>query len=354
MFALIIGVLFSFMLSLVSLPILMKIAETNSLFVPKGYRHVHHANISSLGGIAIFISSTLAFVLFSDIVNYPDYKYILSSAILMFAIGIRDDLYSIRAHYKLIGQIAAVSLLVAFAGVQIEFIRHFIDGNIGIYADIILSIAIMVVIINAYNLIDGIDMLAALVGIIILGSLGVWFSVVGQIDYGLALLTISSALVAFMIFNYSPAKIFMGDTGTLTIALIMSISLVKFEEINHLISSPYIIHNAPAISFAFISLISFDLFRVAFIRLSRNIHVFTADKNHIHHLLLRLGYSHNKTAYIIASFIILQLAVSLIADRVVNGNFQIIAINIALIITFYTIIYRLLKAKSNKTKVANL
>ncbi len=351
MFTLIIGILFSFTFSLISLPILIKIAETNKLFVPKNYRRIHNSEISALGGIAIFASSTIGFVLFSDLVNYPDYKYILSSGILMFAIGIRDDLYNIKAIYKLIGQIAAVSLLVAFAGVRIEFLQHFIDGQNGVIADTIFTIGIMVLIINAYNLIDGIDMLAASVGTVILGSLGLWFYLMGQYDFSLAFLAIAGSLFAFMIFNYSPAKIFMGDTGTLTIGLIMSIGLIKFEEISHLVNNQYSLHSAPGISFALISLISFDLIRVATMRMFKGISIFRADKTHIHHILLQLGLSHNAISLIISAFIIIQVTISIFADSQNVSNLGIIVINALLILTFYTIIFYLFNRKaSNKSK----
>lgn len=339
MFTLIIGILFSFTLSLISLPILIKIAESNKLFVPKNYRRIHNSEISALGGIAIFASSTIGFVLFSDLVNYPDYKYILSSGILMFVIGIRDDLYNIKAIYKLIGQTVAVSLLVAFAGVRIEFLQHFIEGQNGVIADIIVTIGIMILIINAYNLIDGIDMLAASVGTVILGSLGVWFYLMGQFDFSLAFLAIAGSLLAFMIFNYSPAKIFMGDTGTLTIGLIMSIGLIKFEEISQLGNNEYSLHSAPGISFALISLIIFDLLRVASLRMYNGISIFRADKTHIHHILLQLGLSHNIISLIISAFIILQVITSVFADSQNISNLGIIVINTLLILTFYTIIF---------------
>ena len=346
MYELLIGIIFSFSLTLVTLPILMKIAETNKLFVPKGYRHVHTTDVSSLGGISLFGSSIISFFLFSDLVNYPDYRFILGSGILMFTIGLRDDLYDIKPKVKLIGQLVAVSLLVIFAGVRIQFLTHFVDGTFGELLDIILSISIMVLVINAYNLIDGIDMLAASVGIVILGSLGTYFLLVDQFDYSLALLTITSALTAFLFFNYCPAKIFMGDTGTLSIGLIMSISLIKLEEISHISDNPLTIHSAPGISFALISLISFDLLRVAFIRYRKGTSIFIADKRHIHHIFLNMGLKPNFISLIISGFIAFQLLLSLIADYLYYNSFIIIGMNMLLIIGFYAIIFKLNNIKT--------
>lgn len=347
MYEFFIGIVFSFTLTVILLPILIKVAETNNLFVPTGYRHIHTSKVSALGGIAIFASSTLSFLLFSDLVNFPEYKYILSSGILMFTIGVRDDLYNIKPKTKLIGQIAAITLLVAFAGVRIQFFIHFFDSNLGLPLDILLSIIIMTTIINAYNLIDGIDMLAASVGIVILGSLGGYFYLVNQFDFSLALLSIVSSLFAFMIFNRAPAKIFMGDTGTLSIGLIMSISLIKLEEISHLSNSTITVNSAPGISFALISLISFDLLRVAILRIKKGEPIFKADKKHIHHILLVLGLKSNIISLIISSFIIFQLVISLIADKNNFHSFSIIAINTMLIFTFYAIIFKLYTKKNS-------
>ena len=341
MYELLIGITFSFILTIISLPILIKVAESNNLFVPKGYRHVHTSNVSALGGISIFMSSTFAFIIFSDLVNYPDYKYILSSGLLMFVIGIRDDLYNIKPLIKLLGQLTAITLLVGYAGVRIQFIIHFIDGSYGVIADSIITILIMVAIINAYNLIDGIDMLAASIGMVILGSMGIYFFLVNQTDYSLALLSIATALLAFMAFNYYPAKIFMGDTGTLTIGLIMSISLIKLEEVSYLVDSPYTIHSAPGISFALISLILFDLIKVALQRMVKGISIFKADKSHIHHTLLSLGLKPTLISALLSGFIILQLLISVILDKLNYNNITIILTNTALIITFYLIIYKI-------------
>jgi len=348
----IIGILFSFIITLMGLPLLIRFAESNKLFVPNDYRRTHTSKVSALGGIVIFVSASLSFLLFSDLINFPDYRFIISSGILMFILGFYDDLNEVKPEIKLLGQTVAISLLVIFADVRIEFLQHSFNLHIGIWADTILTIIIMLAIINAYNFIDGIDMLAAMLGFIIMGILGIWFFAVDQYDYSLALLTLSASLLAFMIYNHSPAKIFMGDTGTMTIGLIMALSLIKFDMINSIILSPYSFVNAPGIAFSFVSLLLFDLVRVSVSRIIKGKSPFHADNNHIHHLFVRMGINHNTISMIIGFAVIAQIVLSIILDSYINSNFIIILINIAYLLLFYSIVFMALpKNKYNKMEV---
>jgi len=312
--------------------------------VPKNYRRIHNSEVSALGGGVIFVSASISFMLFSDIINFPDYRFIISSGVLMFFLGFYDDLNEVKPETKLLGQIVAVSLLVVFADVRIEFLQHFFGPNVGLWADTILTIILMITMINSYNFIDGIDMLAALLGVIIMGVLGVWFFMANQYDYSLALLTLSSSLLAFMAFNYSPARIFMGDTGTMTIGLIMAVSLIKFDSINDIIEGNIHVNSAPGIAFAFIALITLDLLRVSFYRIIKGKYPFTADKNHIHHLFLRMGISQNKASIIIASVVFVQIIMSFYLDMFLFSNISIIIINLMYLLTFYMLVFIKLRA----------
>lgn len=344
---LIIGVIFSYILTLVFLPIVINFAKANKLFVPQSYRRIHHSKVSALGGLVIFISSTLSFILFSDLVNYPDYRMIISSAFLMFALGLRDDLFEMKPLYKLLGQLLAVIIVVAFANVKVDFIQHYFDGNMANLLDILLSIVIVLAIINAYNMIDGIDMLAAIVGFVILSFLGVWFFIVQQFDYSLALLSLSASLLAFMIFNYSPAKIFMGDTGTMTIALIMSVSLMQFDNINSMIIGTGKFNHAYAIVVSLISLIIIDMLRVAFYRLYRHKSPMRGDKTHIHHILYYLGWSSPKISFVLGALISFQIATSVLFDKFCS-SIVIIAYNVLIIAVFYAFIFGYLLPRNRK------
>ncbi len=333
------GILFSFIITLIGLPFVIRVAESIGLFVPRNYRRINNSRVSALGGLVIFLSASVGFILFSDLINFPDYRFIISSGVLMFFLGFYDDLNEVKPEVKLLGQLIAVSLLVVFADVRIEFLQHFLSSSLGLMADSVLTILLMITIINAYNFIDGIDMLAALLGVIIMGTLGIWFFMAKQYDYSLALFTLSSSLFAFMAFNHSPAKIFMGDTGTMTIGLIMSVTLINFDSINDIIIGDIHVHSAPGIAFSFIALMSVDLFRVSIKRVLNGSHPFIADRNHIHHLFLRMGISQNKTSIIIASVVFIQIIMSFYLDKFLLSNLIIIIANLILLLTFYMLVF---------------
>ncbi len=338
------GFSFSFVLTLLMLPPLIRVAKVRGLFVPINYRKVHKDQVSALGGLAIFSSVLISFLLFVDAVNFPDIRYVTATGLLMFFVGLRDDFIPVRASIKLLSQLIAVIVLVFFAEIRIEFVSHWFDGYMGTFLDALLSIFLMLWVINSFNFIDGIDLLASLYAFIVFIILGIWFLLVDQFDYSLLLLSLSGAFMAFMIFNYSPSKIFMGDTGTLSVGLLLAITLLKFDEINSMIiDSPYQFHSAPAIVFGFVSIPFVDSARVVIIRLSRGVSPFKGDKNHIHHLFLRLGWKQNQVAFLIGSIVIFIIIINFALDFLLWSNRSIILIDLGVISAVYSLIYFALK-----------
>lgn len=173
---------------------------------------------------------------------------------------------------------------------------HTMGGFLGIYdlqpvAAEVFSVVTFVVIINAYNLIDGIDGLAGSLTFLLTGSFAVFFAI--NLDWAYACLAISlcGAMGAFLIFNYPPAKIFMGDTGSLTAGLVIGCLTLHF--IAEGPTSPvWSVESAPALGFALLFVPLFDTLRVFSYRIFHGVSPFTPDRNHIHHILLRFGWSH--------------------------------------------------------------
>jgi UDP-N-acetylmuramyl pentapeptide phosphotransferase/UDP-N-acetylglucosamine-1-phosphate transferase len=327
---------FSFVLTLLLLPPLIRLANDRKLFVPKHYRKVHTNEVSALGGLAIFSSVLISFLLFVDAVNFPDIRYVTATGLLMFFVGIRDDFQPLSVRVKLISQLLAVLVLVFFAQIQIDFFRHSIDGQLGIALDYFATVFLMLWVINSFNFIDGIDLLASLYAFIVFMILGIWFLLAMQYDYSLLLLSLSGSFLAFMIFNYSPSKIFMGDTGTLSVGLLMAITLLKFDDVNALISSsPYSLNSAPGIAFGFIAIPFVDSARVAIVRIARGVSPFKGDKNHIHHLFLRLGWSQNHTAFFIGGITLMIIVLNFILDHFKWGSWSIISLDLAIIALIY-------------------
>lgn len=342
------GFAFSLVLTLLMLPPLIRMAKVRGLFVPTNYRKVHKEQVSALGGLAIFTSVLISFLLFVDTINFPDVRYVTATTLLMFFVGLRDDFHPVSVKVKLISQLLAVLVLVLFADIRIDFLSDIFDGSLGVVLDILLTVFLMLWIINSFNFIDGIDLLASLYAFIVFVVLGVWFLLTDQFDYSLLLLSLSGAFLAFMIFNYSPSKIFMGDTGTLSVGLLMAITLLKFDDVNTLISgSPYQFHSAPGLAFGFIAVPFIDSARVAIIRISRGVSPFKADKNHIHHLFLRLGWKHNKVALFLGLVFIIILSINFVLDHFYISSWGIILVDISLILIMYALLYRVLKTKKD-------
>jgi UDP-N-acetylmuramyl pentapeptide phosphotransferase/UDP-N-acetylglucosamine-1-phosphate transferase len=171
------------------------------------------------------------------------------------------------------------------------------NGFLGVYeiphiTSIILSIFTIIVITNSFNLIDGVDGLAGSLGLLTTLVFGAYFYYAGQLTYAVMAFALAGSTIGFLIYNFSPAKIFMGDTGSLLLGLINSILVIKF--INMAGSPiPYLhIDSAPAIGFSILMIPLFDTLRVFGLRILDRRSPFSPDRTHVHHFLLDLGLSH--------------------------------------------------------------
>ena len=165
----------------------------------------------------------------------------------------------------------------------------------------VLSIFVVIVVTNAFNLIDGLDGLAGTIAVICLVFFGVWFTLVGERFTPILIFSMLGAILAFLSFNWQPAKIFMGDTGALILGFLFSILAISFMEVNyHLEENNMYKFGAPisvAISVIIIPLC--DTLRIFIIRFSKLKSPFKADKSHIHHALVRMGLKHYQTTLVL-------------------------------------------------------
>ncbi|GAB1451598.1 MraY family glycosyltransferase [Draconibacterium sp.] len=320
----------SFMLVMISIPSIIRVAHAKHLFEPFSARKVHTKVVPPMGGVAIFIGFTISSIIATDGISFDALKYIIASVIIMFFIGLKDDLMDISAKKKLIIQVFAAIILIALGNVRFTNM-HGILGftDIGFGASLILSLFAMVVIINAFNLIDGIDGLASGLAILAASTFGSWFYLSGHPQFAILSFALVGSLVGFFIYNVfgKRNKLFMGDTGSLIIGLIISALVVKFNEFNINNTVPYAISAAPALSFAIIIVPLIDTLRVMTIRISNKKSPFAADKNHIHHRLLKLVKSHFKVTMIIVAANAFIIAFAILLNFLsLNVNFQFILI----------------------------
>jgi UDP-N-acetylmuramyl pentapeptide phosphotransferase/UDP-N-acetylglucosamine-1-phosphate transferase len=205
-------------------------------------------------------------------------------------------------------------------GIFAGFIFGFLIGVNGYMHSVsyFTTVFIIVLVINAVNLIDGIDGLAASVGIIASLFFGVWFIL--SEDYGFAAMAAAllGSLIVFLFYNLSNGrmKIFMGDTGSIVIGFTLVVMAIRFNELDAAGRSFIDLASTPSVSIAVLIIPLYDTLRVILLRFKNHQSVFTADTRHIHHMMLRLGFSHKRATLYISIFNILIIAMALLLDGI--------------------------------------
>jgi UDP-N-acetylmuramyl pentapeptide phosphotransferase/UDP-N-acetylglucosamine-1-phosphate transferase len=292
---LIAGFLSALIITYVSVPTIIKISDYKQLYAFANERTSHTAQTPTLGGLAVFAGFTLAVIIFSHRDAAPELAYILGALITIFFIGLKDDILVIDPRKKLLGQILA-SMIVIWLGrfLLSDFHHVFGIGKVSFMISLIFTLFVFLVIINGFNLIDGIDGLASGIGFLASAFYGTWFILAGSINYAILSLSLAGALISFFRFNVfgKKNKIFLGDTGSMIIGFIIAVLTVKFLESNLTVSSKFRLGSAPAVAISLLIVPFFDTLRIVFLRLKSGKSPFRADHNHIHHILLTGGHSH--------------------------------------------------------------
>ncbi len=303
----------SFLFSALSIPPIVKIAKKNNLLVYPNHRDSHKGGIPRLGGLAIFIAIVFSLIFFSGINTVIYFRSILTAIIILFFIGLLDDLDNIISWKKLIWEIIAASLVI-FGGNM-----YFTDlyGFMGIHRlyyipAVLISILVYISVINAFNLVDGIDGLASGLCIQIGLFFGIFFYISGDNNFAVTTAIVTGATFGFYLFNvYSKQyKIFMGDSGSLVLGFLIGLMVWRFCSLNLVPSNGYHIQAAPAVAMGFLTIPLFDTLRVMTLRIWRKKSPFVADRQHVHHILLDLGFSH---AGVRRTLILFNIAMSLLA-----------------------------------------
>ena len=313
----------SFLIGLLVLPILIKFLRKIRFGDIPGGRKIHDQFTPSMGGIAILSSFFFSLVIWGMVDGRINEIWFLLAGIgIVFLVGLSDDIVDLRAYYKLIGQIVAAFIVVNFGQVRIESFYGFLGvGVLPEYFSFILSIVVLLAASNAFNLIDGIDGLAGMVSSIALLFLGLWFGWNGLDSYSLISFALLGATLSFLIFNWQPAKIFMGDTGALTLGFAIGALVMVFFKSNESVSPEFFgkLNSPFTMGIALMIYPLFDTVRVFVRRIVNGNHPMKADKGHIHHFLLRSGMSHQKVTLVISSLqlslVVLGIALSALEDN---------------------------------------
>lgn len=340
----------SFVLTLVIIPTIRSIAIKVNFVDKPNYRKVHLTPIPLVGGISI----AMAFIVMIVVSNYRltflrEYLSIFASAFVLLIVGVIDDKKEVSAKYKLIIQLL-LALTIALSGTRITSLF----GLFGIYEIVVwqqyaITVLLITGVVNAFNLMDGIDGLIGMLSL--LGFTIFFFTALYFKDYGLALSSIIfiGAVLGFLRFNLSSVKIFMGDSGSLFIGFILITEAIKFLQKyesakNHPVSYTVLL------LILFFSIPVLDSLRVYMGRIKKGNSPFSADKSHLHHLFLGIGFSHKKTTLMIG----LLFAFLLLFVSAMNSFLSLTMILLASILLFTMIIRCLLMLNSLSQWTARL
>ncbi|GBF12297.1 MraY family glycosyltransferase [Tepidibacillus sp. HK-1] len=278
-------------LSILLTPIIKKIAIKIGAVDHPNARKVHTKVMPRMGGVAIFLATTIGIILFANETEEPLFWILLGSLVIVIT-GIIDDIKPLSAKTKLVFQIIAAAIVVS-GGVKIQFITVPVFYKI-IYLgewSWLVSILWIVGITNALNLIDGLDGLAAGVSSIALSTIFIMSLIMGNTMVAIITLVLLGATIGFLFFNFYPAQIFMGDSGSLYLGFFLStLSILGFKNItvvSYLI--PIVILGVPI----------FDTIFAIIRRFRLKLPITAPDKKHLHHCLIDMGFSHRKTVLII-------------------------------------------------------
>ncbi len=354
MFSVLLSFITAFILTFFLIPSIIKIAIKKRLFDSPNVRSSHSVNTPSLGGLGIFAGFVFSVFYWIPSEALGSLQYILCSLILITLIGIKDDIIPIQFYKKFIGQIVIAIILIYKAKVQItNFYGLFGVEELDAWVSYILSILVIILIINSFNLIDGINGLAGSIGLIISLIFGIWFFLIDRIELSIIGFALMGSILAFLKYNFTPAKIFMGDTGSLVVGLICAILAIKFTEINLTLSSPYSVKAVPAVTLSILIIPIYDTLRVFTLRIIRGNVPFHADKYHIHHLLIDIGFSHTKATLIlsVANVGFIALAYTL-QKTIIDDSLTLLIIVLAVAITLSNLLSWLVRKKRAKQKFA--
>jgi len=327
----------AFVVAMVSIPPVIMLVNKYRLHDIPDTRKEHSMPTPTLGGIAIMAGMVISLVFWFPFSITNELLTCFFSIAVLFAMGITDDLKDLSAKYKFLVEIA-LAALIALSGIRITtFGGLFGLHELPVTAQYTFTILAIVGITNAFNLIDGIDGLAGGLSFMSLVTLGIFLTISGDTSFALIAFALAGSVLAFLYFNMNPAKIFMGDTGSLVLGFVIAILCTRLIQVNNVAIQP-LLRTAPLFALGMVLIPVFDTIRVFALRIWKGQSPFVPDKTHIHHLLTNAGISHGLTSKIICvihgfilievywlkelkpEFILLMLAAAMIVVTVIFHN----------------------------------
>ena len=286
--------LLSFTLCYIMMPIVYQIAKEKNFVVHPNKRSSHTSDIPNIGGMAICVSFLIIFTIF-DFSIIPEFQFLLLGMLIIFFVGIVDDILVLSPLEKLIGESISGFCLICLANIRITNLCGVFDlYDLPLLPSYLLSLFILLALTNSINLIDGVDGLASGHGMLYCLFYGCYFALVSDTAWAIMAICLMGSMSVYFIYNvFGRKKIFMGDSGSLFLGYVLTAIIIHFIELNNgSYQTNYQIANAPFVCLCTTIVPIYDMVRVAIIRMHNNKSPFLPDKNHIHHLLLQNNFSH--------------------------------------------------------------
>lgn len=318
----------------ITVPILIHVAYVKDLYdKPDNERKLHDRYVPTFGGVSLFLAIVVGFSLSGIAHAFNGYSYLIAALAILFFTGLKDDIIGLSPAKKLGIQVLSALLLIFGCGIYIDNFY----GVLGIYElpfaiSVLLTLFTTIVITNAYNLIDGVDGLAGGIGAIASLFFGVGFWIAGELAMAAFCAILAVSLVAFLRFNFKPASIFMGDTGSLIVGFMLSVFAIKFVGLNDTAAYTKVFGNSsPILPVAILAVPLYDTLSVFYKRIRKGISPFHPGRDHIHHTVLEMGFSHKGVSLILyTSGIIIACSAMMLSLLDVNILLALILITVAL------------------------
>lgn len=331
------SLLTSFFVGLIITPIIILMFKKLNFTEVPGGRKIHSGYIPSMGGLAFIVAAYFGMLSWLSFEEVMQSRYFLVALAIMFSVGLRDDLMELSAIQKLIGQCIPAFFIIIMADIRISGFYGFLGiYELPYFLSVSISFFLLIVLTNSFNLIDGADGLAGSLSLISFTVLGVWFYYVGLQAYSVIAFTLVGAVLSFLVFNWYPAKIFMGDTGSLSLGFALTVFVIIFVDKNGTMSSwEGLKLEAPiAAGLGLMIVPIYDTIRIFIKRISKGKSPLKPDKSHVHHFLIRMGLGHDRVTLILGGitcvFIGLPFLFSGINDHILLPFLVILAVVLGL------------------------
>lgn len=336
--------LIAFAVTYYIIPKIIWVVHSRDLIDKPDYRSSHKESTPTMAGVAFFLSiiSVLFFIKNQDIDNIG--LNLIAAITVVFIIGLKDDLVISTPKAKTLGQLIAISALLLNDSMQTISLEGFLGlESPPTYAAIPILTFVLLGIVNAYNLIDGIDGLAATIGIVIFSGFAVLFLLIEQQFYVLVAIGFIGILLAYLRYNFSKTKkIFMGDTGSLIVGFCIAFLTARYlaTSIPPTSELPFLNENKIIVVLAIISLPLFDTLRVIGVRILNKKSPFSPDRNHIHHILIDSGLKHYKASLFLAMLNVVIVGIVVLLSCFLD-SFKMVGVVLALFSLLLLVFYKL-------------